>query len=136
MLRVVSLRMKQNLMKIPIFAQMEMVLESKKYFKVLGAFDLLSTLFEVETFAAKETLFTAGEPGEKFYVVCEGCIRISSKDVKEGKDVTLSMCTKDNVFGEIALLEETTRTATAIRLVIVAELGRWEGGSLLANLLV
>lgn len=28
--------MKQNLMKIPIFAQMEMVLESKKYFKVLG----------------------------------------------------------------------------------------------------
>ncbi|GMH54148.1 hypothetical protein TrST_g5767 [Triparma strigata] len=114
LLRVVSLRMKQNLMKIPIFAQMEMVLESKKYFKVLGAFDLLSTLFEVETFAAKETLFTAGEPGEKFYVVCEGCIRISSKDVKEGKDVTLSMCTKDNVFGEIALLEETTRTATAI----------------------
>lgn len=34
--RTVSLRMKQNLMKIPLFAQMELLLEKKKYFKLLG----------------------------------------------------------------------------------------------------
>ena len=80
----------------------------------MPAFDLLSTLFEVETYKAKDLIFCAGDQGEKFYVVCEGCVKITSKDVKEGKETTLSMLTKDTVFGEIALLEETTRTATAL----------------------
>ena len=105
--------MKQNLMKIPLFAQMEYVLERKKYFKLMGAFDLLSTLFEVEQFKTKETIFRAGDPGDKLYVVCEGCVRISSCDTPNGKELTLNLLTKDKVFGEIALLKETTRTATA-----------------------
>jgi CRP-like cAMP-binding protein len=105
--------MKQNLMKIPLFAQMEHMLERKKYFKLMGAFDLLSTLFEVEQFKKKEAIFKAGDPGDKFYVVCEGCVRISSSDTPNGKELTLNLLTKDKVFGEIALLKETTRTATA-----------------------
>ena len=105
--------MKQNLVKIPLFAQMEILLEEKKYFKLLGAFDLLSTLFDLETFQKKDVLFHAGDVGEKLYVVCEGCVRISSTDTPDGKELTLNMLTKNEVFGEIALLEETTRTAKA-----------------------
>ena len=77
LLRTVSLRMKQNLMKIPLFAQMELLLERKKYFKLLGAFDLLSTLFEVEQFKKKDIIFKAGDNGEKLYVLCEGCVKIT-----------------------------------------------------------
>jgi len=101
-------------MKIPMFAQMEKILEQKKMFKVMGVFDLLSTLFEMESFEMKEVLFKAGEVGDKLFVVVEGCIKINSKDVANGKEVTIAMLTKNQVFGEIALLEETTRTATAI----------------------
>jgi len=112
LLHTVSLRLKQNLLAIPIFAQMKSILEEKKYFKLLGAFDLLSTIFELESVDAKEIIFSEGDPGDKFYVVCEGCVRISSKGGAE-KDLTLSMLTKNDVFGEISLLEDTTRTATA-----------------------
>ena len=71
LLHTVSLRLKQNLLAIPIFAQMKETLEQKKYFKLLGAFDLLSTLFELESVKAKELIFNEGDAGDKFYVVCE-----------------------------------------------------------------
>jgi CRP-like cAMP-binding protein len=112
LLETVSMRLKNNILKIPFFAQMENILQSKKYFKVLGVFDLLSTLFDMETFKAKELIFKEGDIGEKFFVVCEGCVRISCKDPSQ-KEITLNMLTKNEVFGEIALLGETTRTATA-----------------------
>ena len=106
LLRTAGLRLKQNLLAIPIFMQMQMLLEREKY-------DLLSTLFEVQSVASREVLFSEGDVGDRFYIVCEGCIRISSRTMSEGKHVTLAMLTKNAVFGEIALLEETTRTATA-----------------------
>jgi len=112
LLQTVSHRLKQNLLAIPFFSQLRNALESKKTFKVLGAFDLLSTLFELESFGSKETLFNEGDLGQKFYVICEGCIRISSHD-SDGNDFMLSMLKKNDVFGEIALVEHTKRTATA-----------------------
>ncbi|GMH72768.1 hypothetical protein TrRE_jg13008 [Triparma retinervis] len=112
LLSTVSHRLKQNILAIPFFAQLKNILESKKSFKMLGAFDLLSTLFELESFNSKETLFNEGDLGKKFYVICEGCIRISSRD-SEGHDFMLSMLKKYDVFGEIALVEHTKRTATA-----------------------
>ena len=52
-----SYRLKQNLLAIPFFARLKKLLETKKTFKMLGAFDLLSTLFEMESLNDKETLF-------------------------------------------------------------------------------
>jgi len=112
LLNTVSHRLKQNILAIPFFAQLRNILEAKKSFRMLGAFDLLSTLFELESFNSKETLFNEGDLGQKFYVICEGCVRISSRD-GEGHDFMLSMLKKNDVFGEIALVEHTKRTATA-----------------------
>jgi CRP-like cAMP-binding protein len=78
----------------------------------MGAFDLLSTLFEVESIPGKQNIFSVGDEAKKFYVICEGCVRISSID-GDGNDFMLSMLKKNDVFGEIALLEHTNRTATA-----------------------
>ena len=91
---------------------MQSQLERKKEFKMMGAFDLLSTLFEVESIDNKQTIFNVNDIGDKFYVICEGCVRISSID-GDGNDFMLSMLKKNDVFGEIALLEHTKRTATA-----------------------
>ena len=93
---------------------MENTLEQKKMFQMLGVFDLLSALFEIEAFEMKEVIFRAGDTGQKLYVVVEGCIKINALDISTDDEVTIAMLTKDHVFGEIALLEETTRTATAI----------------------
>ena len=41
LLDTVSHRLKQNLLAIPFFSQLQHQLEKKKMFKVLGAFDLL-----------------------------------------------------------------------------------------------
>ncbi len=112
LLQTVSYRLKQNLLAIPFFAQLKSQLENKKHFKVLGALDLLSTMFEVEALDAKTAIFNAGDPANKLYVICEGCVRISSKD-HEGHDFMLSMLKKNDIFGEIALLEHTKRTASA-----------------------
>ena len=112
LLSTVSHRLKQNLLAIPFFAQLQQQLEKKKMFKVLGAFDLLSTLFEVDAVDAKTTIFKAGDIGDKLYIICEGCVRISSED-SDGNNFMLAMLTKNDVFGEIALLEHTNRTATA-----------------------
>ena len=111
LLRTVSYRLKQNLLTIPFFAQLRDRLEQKKIFKVLGAFDLLSTLFEVEAVDNKSVIFNVGDVATKFYVICEGCVRIST--VRADTDFMLNMLKKNDVFGEIALLEGTTRTATA-----------------------
>ncbi|GMH54872.1 hypothetical protein TL16_g01772 [Triparma laevis f. inornata] len=112
LLQTVSYRLKQNLLAIPFFAQLKKILENKKTFKVLGAFDLLSTLFELENLGNKQTLFKEGDSADKFYVICEGCIRISCHDA-DGNDFMLGMLKKNDVFGEIGLIEHTKRTATA-----------------------
>ncbi|GMH78207.1 hypothetical protein TrST_g889 [Triparma strigata] len=112
LLQTVSYRLKQNLLAIPFFAQLKKILENKKTFKVLGAFDLLSTLFELESLGNKQTLFKEGDAADKFYVICEGCIRISCHD-SDGNDFMLGMLKKNDVFGEIGLIEHTKRTATA-----------------------
>jgi CRP-like cAMP-binding protein len=112
LLQILSYRLKQNLLSIPFFAKLQKQLEKKKEFKMMGAFDLLSTLFELESVPGKHNVFSFGDAADKFYVICEGCVRISSTD-GDGNDVMLSMLKKNDVFGEIALLEHTKRTATA-----------------------
>ena len=112
LMQTISHRLKQNLLAIPFFVQLQKIVESKKSFKVLGAFDLLSTLFELEAVAAKQTIFKCGDVPQKFYVICEGCIRISCQDC-DGNDFMLNMLKKNDVFGEIGLVNGTKRTATA-----------------------
>ena len=54
------------------------------------------------TFAAGETIVREGEPGDRFFVVSSGTVEILGKELGPGE-----------AFGEIALLRDVPRTATA-----------------------
>src|ERR1044071_6382301 len=62
-----------------------------------------------------ETLFRAGEPGESLYLVRTGEVELSIQD-NVGQKITLDTASRGDFFGEIALLDEESRTATAVAL--------------------
>lgn len=62
--------------------------------------------------SAGETLFEAGEPGEALYVVRSGEIELSIKDTV-GQKIVLHAARLNDLFGELALLDNEPRTATA-----------------------
>ena len=61
-----------------------------------------------QTFAAGETIFTEGTPGREMYVVLEGSVDIRVSDK------TLDVARPGDIFGEMALIDSSARSATAI----------------------
>lgn len=62
--------------------------------------------------AANEPLFWIGDPGEEFFIVEQGRIRICCPD-QSGNELTLATLGPGDFLGEIALLDGGPRTATA-----------------------
>jgi len=62
----------------------------------------------IQTFAAGETIFTEGTTGREMYVVLEGSV-----DIRVGNK-TLDVTGPGGVFGEMALIDSSARSATAI----------------------
>lgn len=63
--------------------------------------------------AAGETLFKTGEPGESLYVVRSGEVELFIKDTA-GQKIPLAIADAGELFGELALLDQGPRTATAV----------------------
>ena len=63
-------------------------------------------------FAAGETIFLMGSPGESMMAVLGGQVRISVPS-PEGREILLAIFQPGEVFGEIALLDGKERTADA-----------------------
>jgi uncharacterized membrane protein len=61
------------------------------------------------------TLFHAGEPGDALYIVRSGEIELYIKDTA-GQKIVLNVAQEGDFFGELALLDEGPRTATAAAL--------------------
>ena len=62
----------------------------------------------IQTFSAGETIFTEGTTGREMYVVLEGSV-----DIRVGNK-TLDVTGPGGVFGEMALIDSSARSATAI----------------------
>ena len=62
----------------------------------------------IQTFAAGETIFTEGTTGREMYVVLKGSV-----DIRIGNK-TLDVTGPGGVFGEMALIDSSARSATAI----------------------
>jgi len=60
-----------------------------------------------------ETVFYEGEPGVGMYIVQEGSVLIY-KDKSDGDREVLAELSRGEFFGELALLDETPRSASAI----------------------
>ena len=56
-------------------------------------------------------LFKEGDPGDKMYIIQEGNIRISK--MIDGKEHILAVLGKGDFFGEMAIVNQVERTATA-----------------------
>ena len=58
-------------------------------------------------------LFQKGDPGDSFYIITAGSVFISVSSA-EGKEIILNRLTAGEVFGEIAMFDQSARTADAI----------------------
>jgi CRP-like cAMP-binding protein len=70
------------------------------------------TLFRPRTFRAGEVIFHHEDPGGCLYLIHSGRVRIYLPN-PDGREVTLRLYGKGEVFGELSLLDGGTRTASA-----------------------
>src|SRR5688572_10818712 len=73
----------------------------------------LAELVDRRGIAAGQVLFRAGDPGESLYVVATGEVELYLEDT-EGQRIVLALAGPGDLFGELALLDEGSRTATAV----------------------
>jgi uncharacterized membrane protein len=71
---------------------------------------------DVRNLEPGQTLFKAGDPGEALYIVSSGEMEISVVD-RAGQKIVLTGRHRGDVFGELAMLDEGNRTATATALI-------------------
>lgn len=72
----------------------------------------LSAISSTQTVSADEFVFSEGDPGNVLYVIIKGSIRIYTK-ITENVDKTLVTLRSGGLFGEMAVISEDYRTATA-----------------------
>src|SRR4051812_15890195 len=72
---------------------------------------LIVDRFVAATFEFGQTIVSQGAAADAFYVVVAGTARVL-KEGEDGQEIALNVVRSGESFGEIALLEETTRTAT------------------------
>ncbi|MBI3926467.1 MAG: Crp/Fnr family transcriptional regulator [Armatimonadetes bacterium] len=64
------------------------------------------------TFEEGEQIFLQGNPGDALYFITEGSVRISIES-ESGREVTLAIRREGSFFGEMALIDGKTRSASA-----------------------
>ena len=75
----------------------------------------LATHAQRRRFAAGDTIFRIGEPGQSMMAVLAGTVRISAPS-PDGKEIVLADLGTGEVIGEIALLDGKERSADAVAL--------------------
>ena len=102
------------------FAQDPELKEKREFLKRLPIFQglkkndftyLLRTL-EERTYLKGETLFNEGDIGRALFIVASGNVSLKRKNV-DGSEQLLADVHPGEIFGEMALLEEMPRTASA-----------------------
>ena len=74
-----------------------------KEYQQLGPLDLLGSLFTLEQLQEKEVVYREGATADKFYIVIEGVVRVTS--TIGDREVLLDMLMKNSCFGEVGTLE-------------------------------
>ncbi|KAA6462903.1 DUF1003 domain-containing protein [Acidobacteria bacterium AB60] len=74
---------------------------------------VLASQVDVKTFAARERIYKAGEPGTHAYVVVSGKVRITTID-EDQQDVVVDEPGKGEFFGFASMLEQTPHHTSAL----------------------
>src|ERR1700749_4123225 len=77
-----------------------------------GALDDLVKFTTVARFEPHQVIFRKGDNGDCLYGILSGRVRIYSNSA-EGAEIMLNVMEEGELFGEIALLDGSTRTASA-----------------------
>lgn len=72
-----------------------------------------SRLIHHRVYSANEIIFTQGDPGIALYIIQEGEVKII-KHSETGIEYELAQFSRGDFFGELALLDNDVRSATAI----------------------
>jgi len=94
---------------------LEKSLQAIPLFKSLGKRDItnLSRIIHNRNYLEGEYIFYKGDPGIGLYLIREGEVSISRE--KDQKDkITLATFSKGDFFGELAMIDGETRSASAI----------------------
>ncbi len=91
------------------------ILRNVPLFKGMGRSELheLEKLIHRRRYRAEETIFHEGEPGVGMYIVQRGSIAIF-KNTSEHEREELARLQRGEFFGELALLDESARSASAV----------------------
>lgn len=71
----------------------------------------IASRFITERFPAGRTIFQEGDPGDKFYIIVRGIVRVTTR-TDSGEEHDIATLNDGDHFGEIALLQDVPRTAT------------------------
>ena len=93
------------------------MLSGVKLFELLSEEDreALAAVVDSIHVEAGQTLFEVGHPGESLFVVRSGEVELFIRD-NTGQKIVLTSCIEGDLFGELALLDQGSRTATAVAL--------------------
>src|SRR5687767_3634631 len=72
----------------------------------------LAQLVDLRNAGESQVLFHSGDPGEALYVVASGEVELFLED-NVGEKIVVAVAGKGDLFGELALLDEGARSATA-----------------------
>ncbi len=92
----------------------KIILQRSPLFRGLSsaALDSVAELAVQRSFRGGEVVFSQGDPGDGLFAVITGKIRISA-GAADGREIFLNIMEPGDTFGEIALLDGGTRTASA-----------------------
>jgi CRP-like cAMP-binding protein len=80
------------------------------------ALERIAGLAIQRSYRSGEVVFSQGDPGDALYAVVTGKIRISA-GAADGREIFLNIMEPGDTFGEIALLDGGTRTASATAMI-------------------
>jgi len=92
-------------------------LATVKLFHLLDEEELAELAAAIDSirFEGDQTIFNAGELGDELYIVNYGEIELSIKDTA-GQKIVVKIAGEDDLFGEISMLDNRPRSATAVAL--------------------
>lgn len=77
--------------------------------------DHLSEVLKTKVYTDGQVIFAEGDPGDALYAICSGKVSINKTiNAKEGTFKTLAILKENDFFGEMALIDESPRSASAV----------------------
>jgi uncharacterized membrane protein len=95
-------------------AAIEALLEQVRFFHLLDAAErrALAARFEIRQVPAGSVLFRLGDPGDDLYVIGDGTVEVHTRDIL-GQKISIAMLGQGEILGELSLIDDGPRTATA-----------------------